>query len=268
MRDAVVSKASTLSKLVKKKHPVSISNGQLVIKPTNGNLVPTDWLAHHSAAVIEEIAILTDRSCFKYQGYKLVKNYHPKISVRLEFTSLITGKSIPMFFEVHTTRLKSTRLGKQGDQLPNGKWRLPDKSGLKILWPFPKPRRDSEYSEKMWQFQSLVFAGEINSRNKLSKESFRPLNITSAEICSAYHRQVAGKRSASDRQESRQENPQTTISKGSNANPTTCENKELKSKQVKESMSNPSSPSTYSITELVRNQSKVEWDKGLNSKPH
>jgi len=254
-----------LSKLINRKDNISITNGRLVIEPASGKPIPDDWLEENWFDIVKDAALLTGRNCFSYQEHKIVKNYFPDVSIRLEFISLVTGESIPMFFKVHTERAKDSKYGKKGNQLPQGSWRLPSNSGLRTIWPFPKPRRNSEYCEKIWQFKHLIFDGNITPKGKLSKDTFKPLEIAMSEITSATRRQLIGNTSATDRQTSRQEKPVTQITEGLHPNSTGCDIPELKSNKVSEYESNPSPASFSSITEHIQAISNEKWLSEYNA---
>lgn len=172
--------------LLKRGHKIAVSQGQLIIIPKSGEQVPHDWLATNERKIIAEIARQLNQSIFTYSYYKTgIYNNGLSPGIMIRFIDLLTGEEPFAIFNAQLKYQRTTRKKKAGDRLPDGHFRIGNRSALYILWiktALDIPRRFSEWHKSMSKLRHVYFVGEKTSGNKLVNKSIQPLSLSHSEI--------------------------------------------------------------------------------------
>jgi hypothetical protein len=173
--------APSLKELLARGDAVAVEQGRLTIVPASGRPVPIDWLDTHSPRLVIQVAKLTGATVLEYTGYS-VGRYGPTRAggITLQFHCLATGQELFTIFNADTTRTRTTRHGKAGEPLPTGQFRVGKRSAFLRFWqstglPY---QRSSNLHQRMGNLGELVYTADIGERNRLSKTTLQPLDIT------------------------------------------------------------------------------------------
>ncbi|NNT95768.1 hypothetical protein [Stutzerimonas nitrititolerans] len=175
-----------LNALIESGASVSIEFGQINIVNQGGFKI--NELVHDlNQELFNEILELLQIDAFSYIGYS-VGNYdkkHPGLT--LQFTSVITGESYYVIFNVDITRMRTTKSGRKGQLLPAGHFRVGKRSLFYSFWQSTQlrfPARLSSFHDYLGNLRNLLFtAEEVSNRpRRLDKQKLRPLRVPEGEI--------------------------------------------------------------------------------------
>jgi hypothetical protein len=175
-----------ITSLISKGHSVSIQNGRLEIIPSNGAIVPPDWLNNYSHRIASEVAQLVSQSLYVYSHYKtgtFKKGIAPGVMVSLN--DLLTGENVYAIFNAELKRKRNTKSGNAGAALPKGKFTVGRQSALYKLWlktDLELPRRPSELYKSIGKLKSIYVTAQRTNESKLSNSSIEMFSCDSQTI--------------------------------------------------------------------------------------
>ena len=107
-----------LTKLLNKGDNISIVQGVLLIKPSSGLDVPSNWLKQNESLLINDICQLFNITALRYKGYS-TGYYGSKKSqgITLQFSNLQTKKDAYIIFNANLKRARNSKGGKKGEPL-------------------------------------------------------------------------------------------------------------------------------------------------------
>ncbi|SIS82632.1 hypothetical protein [Neptunomonas antarctica] len=256
-----------IPQLLQRSDYLAVENGLIVLRPKSGDLATSDkWLKENREWVIQEILTATAKEGYIFAAYTTgyYKGAHGAGGLTLNFNNIVTGISSFISYNVSLKRERSTNSGKKGEALPNGRFNAGKSRAFLQFWSstgLNKPKRPSGYHDCMGKLKEIVFTGEVVN-GKLSKHSFKPLNISIEEIqntCQLPDNRLTSTGQLPDNSLTRRpdkEIVQSHASQGLEPVYSTCtkkrviKNKVIKSKEVKEM--------NHSVSRL-ENQSTDEW---------
>tara|TARA_R110002072_G_scaffold2252_2_gene18551 strand:- start:4433 stop:5284 length:852 start_codon:yes stop_codon:yes gene_type:complete len=175
-----------LTRLIARGDRVFIEKGRLSIEPKSGKDIDPDWLREHESDLIRSILRATKQTGYLYLDYS-VGNFnggkYPGISIR--FREIGTEDVLYCCYGVDLKRRKTTSKGKKGKPLKKGHFHPPLKGKFVKMWQrigLEKPRRNSEYHEKMGKLGDLVFSLSIDCGAKVHKDKVNGLDVPFAKI--------------------------------------------------------------------------------------
>lgn len=175
-----------LNQLLERGDAVRVEAGRLVIDPASGNPVPPEWLKKHERPLIIEAARLAGVDALEYLGYTAGNYGSSKAGgVALQFRSLVDGGERYAIFNAHTKRARSTKHGKAGSPLPNGRFRIGKRSTFLKFWrttPLREPKSLDAFSDYMGHLRGLVFTGTQTKGERLDASTLRPVWLTHREL--------------------------------------------------------------------------------------
>lgn len=175
-----------LQRLVGRGDGVSILNGRLHITSVSGETPPATWLKQHGQQLTRAIVEATAIDALTYSGYTTGRFHHGRApGVILYFTQVQTCEESRAFYNARLTRTRTTKSGKKGDLLPQGKFSVGKKSSFTAFWQragLPLPRSTTEFWEYMGNLKPILFKSEIKSDGVLDKDSITPLTITPNQV--------------------------------------------------------------------------------------
>lgn len=258
---------SLLPKLLQRSDYLAVENGLIVLRPKSGNLATSDkWLKKNHERVINEILTATDKEGYVFAAYTTgyYEGAYGAGGLTLNFNNIMTGISSFISYNVSLRRERSTKAGKKGEALPKGRFNAGKSRAFLRFWSstgLNKPKRPSGYYDCMGKLKEIIFTGEVVN-GKLSKDSFKPLNISFEEIqntCQLPDNRLTSTGQLPDNSltiRPDKEVAQSHASQGLEPVYSTCtkkrviKNKVIKSKEVKEM--------NHSVNRL-ENQSTDEW---------
>jgi hypothetical protein len=177
---------SLTSGLLKRGDSLAVSQGQLSITPISGEPVPFDWLATHRCKIMSEIAMQSGQSIYSYAYYQTgIYNNGRSPGVMIRFVDLLTGEDAYAVFNADLKRQRTTKRKRAGEPLPEGQFRIGERSALYLLWiktALNMPRRFAEWHKSMSKLQQVYFVAQSSSGGKLANKSIHPLTLSSNQI--------------------------------------------------------------------------------------
>jgi hypothetical protein len=189
--------------LLSKGDNIAVYQGQLIITPKSGKPVPSDWLSMNAQKIITEIAQQKGQSIFTYCYYKTgVYNNGRSPGLMVRFVDLLTGEDVYAMFNAELKRKRTSRNKKAGDPLPDGQFRIGNRSALYKLWiktDLEIPRRFAEWHKSMSKLIHVYFDAVRSTKDKLSNQSIMPLSLSFKDVRQLFGDSVAtSERQASD----------------------------------------------------------------------
>lgn len=176
-----------LHRLLESSDAVEINKGHLVISPASNRDITEDWISKNSEELMKEIAKITGVTALQYHSYS-TGLYNGYEGVTLQFINILTGENPYAVFNADLKRIRNTAAGKAGGSLPKGHFRVGKRSKFYQFWiraNLAVPKRMSSWHDYMGNLKQLVFSGEIDSIDRLSKDTVSPLNISYELILSS-----------------------------------------------------------------------------------
>jgi hypothetical protein len=194
----------SLDKLLSRDDKVDVSNGRLIITPASGKDVPANWLAENEPSIVKEIANLLNIGVYRYTGYSTGRyGKHCSEGLTLQFENILNGDEAFAILNVQLTRKRATNHGIVGAELPKGQFRVSTKHNFYKLWvstDIKLPARISSFHDYMGKLKSLVFTGNLDSKNKISNETLKPLNVSHEQIITCISQNLPDKIQTTTRQ--------------------------------------------------------------------
>jgi hypothetical protein len=177
---------SLLKRLLQRQDKIFIDNGQLLINPASKITVPDQWMIENQDSLVLSITLLCGINILKYEDFS-TGNYGSKRAggVTLQFFDLNTGLMSYAIFNANLTRARNTASGKAGTPLPPRQFRVGERSSFYKFWcqsGLIAPKRLSTFSDKMGLLKVVLFTGDYDKGERLSKNSIRPVNISCDQI--------------------------------------------------------------------------------------
>jgi len=181
-----MNKNNLVTRLLNRGDYIAILDGKLTLKPKSGKDVCNVWLKEKRIEILEGISLLTQSRIFDYDSYSTGNYGTQKYSgITLQYTDLLTGKTVHAIFNAELKRSKNTQHGKKGSTLPKGHFTISKKSGFLKFWKktgLKIPKRLSSFHDCMGKLQHIYITGEIDFRSKIINSSLSPVNITHKQI--------------------------------------------------------------------------------------
>ena len=172
--------------LLKRGDSLAVSQGQLTITPKSGEPVPLDWLAANRRKIMSEIATQSGHSIYSYAYYQTgIYNMGRSPGVMIRFVDLLTGEDAYAVFNADLKRQRTTKNKRAGEPLPEGQFRIGERSALYLLWiktPLDIPRRFAEWHKSMSKLQQVYFVAQSSSGGKLANKSIQPLALSTTKL--------------------------------------------------------------------------------------
>lgn len=175
-----------LVRLINQGDAVSIENGRLNIVPKSGKKVPPQWLKTNREMLLRAILSAAGMDALAYVGFG-TGVYHAKLApgVHLRYRWVLSGSDADVFFNACLVRKRTTRGGMKGDPLPDGHFRVGERSSFTKFWrrlDLAIPRSMSEFHDCMGRLKPVYLQAEMMSTGKVNKGSLRPLNVTADQL--------------------------------------------------------------------------------------
>ena len=180
----------SLPALLERGDILEIVDGRLNIIANSGVLVPDFWLTAYSDDLVLALLAQLAIDAYIYESYTTGR-YGAKCysGVCLQFVSLLSGDSAHVIFNVGLDRVKTTVKGRKGTPLPDGQFRVGKRSEFYKFWNRADqklPPRLSSFHDYMGNLKGAFFVATVADSEKLEKQSLRLLDISSAQISSAF----------------------------------------------------------------------------------
>jgi hypothetical protein len=177
---------SLLKSLLERQDKIFIDNGQLLIEPASKITVPDQWMTENQESLVLSITLLCEINILKYEDFSIGNYGSIKAGgVNLQFLDLSTGLMSYAIFNANLTRARNTASGKAGTPLPPRQFRVGIRSSFYKFWcqsGLIAPKRLSTFSDRMGLLKVVLFTGEYDKGERLSKSSIRPVNISYEQI--------------------------------------------------------------------------------------
>jgi hypothetical protein len=225
--------ATTVEKLLRRGDEVSIEHGRLVIRPASGKAVPPDWYKENAPIIIGEVLATLGIEAYRYRRYKTGHFGKAKLpGVHLYFCDALSGSSAYSIFNVYLTRVRSTKLGKAGAALPDGRFRVGEQSHFYRFWRetgLPAPKSLTAFHDCMSKLRHILFVADkaANRNQRLDSDSIRPLSLSVEQLRCAFspdNFQITSGQFPDNSQirNPDKDSPQSHVDRGFQRNPTTC----------------------------------------------
>lgn len=168
---------------------VSIDNGLLHIIQADGHRQSLSPFCVEAKPLMREILTLSSRVyALEYIGCSTGfygQNKAPGLT--LQFFDLVSRNDAYTIFNVHLTRQRNTKAGRQGQPLPKGHFRISKGHKFYGFWEstsLPMPRRLASFHDYMGKLSGILFTGQKvgEKDSRLISGSVRPLFLSAAEI--------------------------------------------------------------------------------------
>src|SRR5690606_22401073 len=123
-----------LRRLISRGDIIEIRQGLLHISPTSGRNIPDAWWRDNQEDLIAQIAKAVGVPAYRYLSYKVGRFGKGYEGLRIQFVELASDRDLCTFFNVHLNRRRSTRSGAAGSGLPDGHFRVGQRSDLHKFW--------------------------------------------------------------------------------------------------------------------------------------
>ncbi len=176
-----------LTALIQSGSSISIEHGYIVIADQNG--VGTANLKKDcSESLIKEILELLQIDAFVFLNHSTGVYEKKYPGVTLQFISKNSGENFYAIFNSELTRERNTKFGCKGSRLPEGQFRVRERSAFCAFWRSTKlafPPRLSSFHDYLGNLKNIFFtAKEVTGReNRLDAQSLRPLSVPAEVIC-------------------------------------------------------------------------------------
>lgn len=190
------SDSSLLTTLLIKGDQVSITQGKLLIKPSSGLPVPPKWLRQHELSLINDICLLLNFNALRYVSYS-TGCYGSKKSegITLQFINLHTNEDAYLIFNASLKRVRNSRGGKKGEQLPGKQFIASGRSSFYKFWcstNLPLPRSLSKFYECMGKLKPLIFTGKVDLNNRIAGKKLLLLEASYQNILAKSNLTLSG----------------------------------------------------------------------------
>ncbi len=183
---------SCLAQLLKRGDKVAIQAGRLVITPKSGQPIPASWLSQNEKALVCDLAKLTNRLAFKYEGFDKGKyGKHKAGGISLQLSNLEDNSDNYTIFNVRVNRQRTSKQGKKGALLPAKQFTVTKNMAFYEFWKatgLALPDRLSKFWAYMGNLKVLYFTGNYDpkdiKRQKILKQTLKPLTVTYEELTS------------------------------------------------------------------------------------
>ncbi len=169
---------------------LEIVNGRLNIIASSGISVPRSWLKEYATNLVLELVAQLTIDTYIYDSYTTGRYGAKRYSgVCLQFINLLSGESAYIIFNADLDRVKTTAKGRKGSPLPNGQFRVGKRSEFYKFWNRvgqKLPPRLSSFHDYMGNLKGAFYTASVADSEKLEKQSLSLLDITSAQISSAF----------------------------------------------------------------------------------
>lgn len=158
---------------------VALEHGRLIIKPTSGKSVPSEWLAQNKQALLAQIATLTNQPLYSYVGYSTIAK---PCGVAVRFAHI--DKPVQAF-AIYNAERRYQRGRQKGKLRPQGHFGAGERSKFYSFWMrtgLPLPRRLTVFHEVMGRLSHLYFTldGELKAGGDIEadKDSVQAANVS------------------------------------------------------------------------------------------
>ena len=173
-------------KLLSQGDQISIEQGQLVIRPKSGKLIPPKWMAENAPTICNQILEAAGVIAFQYEGYTVgCYGKYKAGGLTLQFTQALNREPAYLIFNADLVRDRNTRHGKKGSPLPEGQFRVGKRSAFVQFWEssgLELPRHLASFHDYMGKLKNVVFTGCYHEGEKLDKKTTQPLSLTHSQI--------------------------------------------------------------------------------------
>ncbi|MCY1410333.1 hypothetical protein D9M71_257010 [compost metagenome] len=183
---------SHVRKLLSRGDEICIDVGRLAIYPASGKPVPKNWLKKYSLGLIWEILITLEIDVYQYCSYKTGHYGKQKLpGVTLQFLSLVAGESTYTIFNADLTRSRTTEAGEKGSPLPDGHFRVGERSHFYRFWISTRlavPRSLTSFHDYMGKLRDILFTADRTEdhENRMNAGSLRPLIVPAEAVRKAF----------------------------------------------------------------------------------
>lgn len=178
-----------LEKMLRKGFLIEVINGELNINKSDGALVARAKFKNYEKQLFIQLAKLMEIELFEYTDYCVKPaNGYSKATLTLNFLGITSGDHIRIYLNVSTKRVRTSKAGKAGDELPKGKFNLSDRAKLVTLWRrwgLPEPKKLSQYSSQISKLKKRKFVGStIQAKEGLrfDKNTLVTLNLSHNQL--------------------------------------------------------------------------------------
>jgi hypothetical protein len=180
--------SSLLTKLLNKGDQISIVQGKLLIKPSSGLEVPSNWLKQYEPLLINDICQLLNITALRYVSYTSGRYGNKKSpGITLQFSDLQTNEDAYIIYNAILKRTRNSKGGMKGEPLPNKQFIVGERSSFYKFWrsaDLPLPRSLSKFYECMGKLKSLIFTGQVDFNNRITNKIVSLLEISYQQILS------------------------------------------------------------------------------------
>jgi len=175
-----------LTKLLNKGDNVSIVQGKLLIKPSSGLAVPSNWLKQHESLLINDICQLFNVIALRYVSYS-TGCYGSKKSqgITLQFSNLQTSDEAYVIYNANLRRTRNSKRGKKGEPLPSKQFIVSKRSSFYKFWcstGLPLPRSLSKFYECMGKLKHITFTSQVDFKNRIADKTLPLLEVSYQQI--------------------------------------------------------------------------------------
>jgi hypothetical protein len=192
--------SSLLTKLLNKGDQISIVQGKLLIKPSSGLEVPSNWLKQYEPLLINDICQLLNITALRYVSYTTGKYGNKKSpGITLQFRDLQTNEDAYIIYNAILKRTRNSKGGMKGDPLPNKQFIVSERSSFYKFWrsaDLPLPRSLSKFYECMGKLKPLLFTGEVDFNNRITNKIVSLLEVSYQQILSNSNLILSGQKNS------------------------------------------------------------------------
>ncbi len=177
-----------LTKLLNKGDQISIVQGKLLIKPSSGLEVPSNWLKQYEPLLINDICQLLNITALRYVSYTSGRYGNKKSpGITLQFSDLQTNEDAYIIYNAILKRTRNSKGGLKGEPLPNKQFIVSERSSFYKFWRstgLTVPRRLSAFHDYMGKLKPLIFTGKVDFNNRVSNKVISLLDVSHQQIVS------------------------------------------------------------------------------------
>ena len=175
---------------------VFIKQGKLVILP-HDLTVPVTLLAKQEPIIIQAIIELLNIDAFQYTGYSTGSYESSKYQgITLQFINVLAGANAYVIFNANLKRERTTKHGKKGELLPNGKFTVSKSSKFYKFWlstGVVLPKRLASFYDCMGKLKPLLFTGKTDSNGRFLDKNIALVCVDSEQIIQKLTGGLSGK---------------------------------------------------------------------------